>query len=567
MTRNGRFLRGAVLATVLLGILGPIALGLWETARAAFGIVPAIGATRASLDPWRALADLPGLWTSLRLTLVTGFGATLLSLVIAAGAAATLCARPGLARRLLTPFLAVPHAALAIGLAFLIAPSGWIARILSPWATGWDRPPDLATVNDPWGGALMLGLVIKEVPFLLLVILAALTQVPVRRHLSLGHSLGYGRAAVWMKVILPQVYPLIRLPVFAVLAFSLSVVDMAIILGPSNPPTLAVAIARWTFDPDTRMLMPAAAAAGLLAGLTAAGIGIWLLAERALAALGRWWIRRGGRGHGAEPGLIVATTTLGGLVLLGAAALAGLAIWSVTWRWTFPDALPESWSLAAWSRHGPSAAGTAGTTILIAALSTLAALALAIAWLEGEDRARRTRARWAELLIYVPLIVPQIAFLFGLNVAFLRAGLSGDFLPVVWAHALFVFPYVMIALSDPWRALDPRLISTAAALGAGPARRLVTVKLPMLLRPLATAAAIGVAVSVAQYLPTLFIGAGRIETLTTEAVALSSGADRRIAGLYGLLQALLPYVVYALALAVPLWIYRDRRGMLDGGMA
>ena len=108
---------------------------------------------------------------------------------------------------------------------------------------------------------------------------------------------------------------------------------------------------------------------------------------------------------------------------------------------------------------------------------------------------------------------------------------------------------------------------TAAALGAGPARRLVAVKLPMLLRPLATAAAIGVAVSVAQYLPTLFIGGGRVETLTTEAVALSSGADRRIAGLYGLMQALLPYAVYALALALPLWIYRNRSDMAGGGAA
>ena len=33
---------------------------------------------------------------------------------------------------------------------------------------GWDRPPDLASVNDPWGLALILGLMVKEVPFLLL---------------------------------------------------------------------------------------------------------------------------------------------------------------------------------------------------------------------------------------------------------------------------------------------------------------------------------------------------------------------------------------------------------------
>ena len=38
-----------------------------------------------------------------------------------------------------------------------------------------------------------------------------------------------------------------------------------------------------------------------------------------------------------------------------------------------------------------------------------------------------------------------------------------------------------------------------------------------------TAAAVGFAVSVGQYLPTLLIGAGRLPTITTEAVALASG--------------------------------------------
>ncbi len=561
MRGDGQVLRAAVLAAVLLGVIAPVTLGLWETGRAAFGVLPAVGAEGPSLAPWRRLAEMPGLWTSVRLTLVTGIGATVLSLVVAAGAAAALHGRPGLAGRVLTPVLAAPHAAVAIGLAFVVAPSGWIARMLSPRATGWETPPALATVNDPWGAALILGLMVKEVPFLLLVMLSALNQIPVRAHLSAGRALGYGRGAVWMKVILPQVYPLIRLPVFAVLAFGLSVVDMAVILGPSNPPTLAVALSRWTFSPDTAMLLPAAAAALLIAGLAGAGIAAWIAAERLVAGTGRLWLRKGGRGRGAEALLQAAAALLAALLALGALSLLALAVWSVAWRWSFPGTLPERWSSATWTRHGGDALGTAGTTLLIAALATLAAVALAIAWLEGEDRARRGRAGWAELLIYLPLLVPQVAFLYGLNVAFLQAGITGTLGAVVWAHALFVFPYVMIALSDPWRRMDRRYPATAAALGAGPLRRLLSVKLPLLLRPILTAAAIGFAVSVGQYLPTLFIGAGRVATLTTEAVALSSGADRRIAGLYGLLQAALPWAIYALALLVPIWVWRNRRGL------
>ena len=57
--------------------------------------------------------------------------------------------------------------------------------------------------------------------------------------LAIARSLGYGPMAAWLKVILPQLYPLIRLPIYAVLAYGLSVVDMALILGPSTPPPFA----------------------------------------------------------------------------------------------------------------------------------------------------------------------------------------------------------------------------------------------------------------------------------------------------------------------------------------
>jgi putative thiamine transport system permease protein len=73
------------------------------------------------------------------------------------------------------------------------------------------------------------------------------------------------------------------------------------------------------------------------------------------------------------------------------------------------------------------------------------------------------------------------------------------------------------------------------------------VKLPMLRRPVLGAFAVGFAVSAAQYLPTLFAGAGRFATLTTEAVGLAAGADRRVIGLYALVQAILPLVPFLLA--------------------
>jgi putative thiamine transport system permease protein len=118
---------------------------------------------------------------------------------------------------------------------------------------------------------------------------------------------------------------------------------------------------------------------------------------------------------------------------------------------------------------------------------------------------------------------------------------------------------VFLSLADPFRALDPRYAAAAAALGACPARIFLAVELPLLARPILVAAAVGFAVSVGQYLPTLFAGGGRIVTLTTDAVTLAGGADRRVIGTLALMQSALPLAAYGVALAVPAIMFRNRR--------
>jgi putative thiamine transport system permease protein len=80
-------------------------------------------------------------------------------------------------------------------------------------------------------------------------------------------------------------------------------------------------------------------------------------------------------------------------------------------------------------------------------------------------------------------------------------------------------------------------------------------KWPLLRAALASAFAVGFAVSVAQYLPTLFVGAGRFATVTTEAVTLASGAQRSLTAAYAWLQWLLPALVFGLAA----WLGKPRR--------
>jgi putative thiamine transport system permease protein len=550
-----------MLTALAVGILVPVLAGLGETIWAAFGILPAIGRHTLSVDAWHQLFELPGLVTSLRLSLVSGFGATLVSLMLALFGSAwvyhtsekesSLSKLKPFSQAILVPILAAPHAAIAIGLAFLLAPSGWLARLFSPWLTAWDLPPNLATVQDLWGLSLTLGLIIKELPFLWLVSLVALKQIDVSRQLNLTQSMGYSHTAAWCKIIVPQLYPLIRLPVFVVLVYALSTVDMAQLLGPNNPPTLALATMRWYNDTNVQLLLPASAASVLLGVLIAASVLLWEVVVRTVMFTSKVMIRSGDRTGKYSLFTGVLTTALPITVMLGLLSLLVLALWSITWRWSFPDALPTSWSYNNWLQlitHVPLALQH---SLIVALISSGLALTLAIAWLEVQDRFGGHFYKITLWFIYLPLLVPQIAFLYGLKVGFLRLGLNGSMMTVIWAHLLFVFPYTMLSLVDSWRALDKRYVQVATSLGRSSWSCFWRIKLSLLLRPLLLAWAIGIAVSISQYLPTLMIGAGRVESLTIEAVSLASGADRRLVGVYGLLQALVPLLAYSFALLLP----------------
>lgn len=552
---------GPPLATLLLA--GPILAGLIGTLLPALGYLPALGGTTFTLTHFAELAARPAIVRSSLLSMATGLVTAAVSLAVVglfmAGWAGTrMFSR---IQHLVSPLLSVPHAAAAFGLAFLIAPSGLIVRLISPELTGWAEPPDLLIIHDPLALTMMAGLVLKEIPFLLLIALAALPQVDLARKRRLAASLGYGRMAGFLYGVWPPLYRQMRLAVFAVIAFSSSVVDVAAILGPTTPAPLALRLLGWMNDPELSMRFLASAGALLQLAITAATILIWIGLEYVGAYL---------RAHLSDCGLRLrhdrwlAGASLGSMglaALMVFAGLAALGVWSVAGLWQFPDLLPAGFTLNSWVQTAPRMAAPLLTTLLVGALSTLIAVCLTVLCLIHEDQTGRIAGRRALLLLYLPLLVPQVAFLFGLQLLFIVSGTVASLPALVLVHLIFVMPYVFLSLSDPWHAFDRRYEEIAHGLGKSRRVTLWRIRLPMLSRAILVAAAVGFAVSVGQYLPTVLIGAGRLETITTEAVALASGGNRRIIGVYAFLQMLLPALGFAVATVIPALIFRHRRAM------
>lgn len=553
--------RSAVFLTLGLLLL-PITFGILGTVLPAFGYLPAIGGLELSLDPFRALFATPGLFSAALLSLATGLAATALSLVIVLVFIAGFAGTSVLSRiqHLLSPLLAVPHAAAAFGLAFLLAPSGFLIRLVAP-VFGIDRPPDVLIPHDPWGLTMIAGLVIKETPFLFLVLLAALPQVDLHAARRLAASFGYGRIAGFVYLLWPSLYRQIRFAVYAVIAYSSSVVDVAVILGPNLPGTLATRLVQWMNDPDLSVRFLASAGAVLQLAVTLSALLIWFGLERSGSMLLRLLCDRG---HRFVRDRLVRLLSVVAVGIIAASVFAGLvilAVWSFAGLWQFPDLLPQDFTLRSWMSAMPRIIDPLVTTLVIGVASTLIAVALCIGCLEREIQTGRSGGDRSLLFLYLPLMVPQIAFVFGLQLLFIGSGSRYRLMALILVHLVFVLPYVFLSLADPWRAMDRRYEIIATALGRSRISVLMSIRLPMLIRPILTALAVGFAVSVGQYLPTILIGEGRLSTITTEAVALASGNNRRVIGVYALLQTILPFVAFALAALLPAVLHRNRLEM------
>ena len=524
----------------------PILLGMLGT------LLPAVGLT-PDLAPGNGFARVfenPSFVTATLISLKTGLVATLIVLVLTTITLVSLH-RTRLWSWLqasLPPLLAVPHAAIAVGLVFLIAPSGALVRLISPELTGWTRPPDSWLVPDPHGLTLILGLVIKETPFLVLTAAAQLPQLNVNALLKIGRSLGYSPARCWSRLILPQLYPRIRLTLMIILAFNLTVVDMALLLGPSNPSSLSVLVMSLANDPDSR----AAASAGALVLTLLVGVcflGVYAT-EKLITGVARRRRHNGARGVGSDWFRIVGKVLAVASVSISIASLVIIVIWSFTRRWRFPDAVPSTWTFENWTGSGTRLIDPALSTLSIAVATALIAMLAAIAWLELE---RRGHAPRIDGLWYVPLLIPQVSLLFGWQTTAYWLGIDGQWLTVVYTHWLYALPYVVLILAVAWRELDPAWGHAGHSLGAGYWRVLMKIRIPMLITPICQAMAVAIAVSVAQYLPTLLLGGGRHQTLAIELVTSFGGVDRRTIAALAVLQSILPLIAFVLALLYPRW--------------
>ncbi len=226
-----------------------------------------------------------------------------------------------------------------------------------------------------------------------------------------------------------------------------------------------------------------------------------------------------------------------------------LLLSSVSVGWSWPNILPNSFSIRAWEYVLTGSSGTwqaVGLSLLIAGIVTSVNVALALPAANVLVRHNFTGKWLVQAIIFAPIVIPPFVSVMGIHLTFLRLGLTETIFGVVLAHLSPTLPYMVRAIMISYQTLSVEWENQARMLGAGPISRFFHVVLPHLMPGIAAGASLSVLISLSQYVITFLIGSGQVVTLPILLFPFISGGDPSIASAYSLLFAAMAIAALAI---------------------
>lgn len=525
-------------------ILGPTFFGVLGLLFPAFGYFPSMGSNDFSIKYFYDLFLIPGILKSILLSFYTGFFSTILALLFSQIILLSIFNTKFYyyLKIIISPLLAMPHITMAVGLIFLLSPSGLIFRLLSPWLTGFNRPPDFFIIPDEYGLSLILGLILKETPFFLLASMAAIEQFPANKIFKIGKSLQHSNLSTWLLLIFPNLYKRIRLVIFIVIAFTSSVIDMAVLLAPSTPSTLSIRILQIYQSVDLDSIFIASSLALVQIFIITILISCWFIIEKIINQ--KFFFLFIIKILPREKSLLEKYLFISGvcLISLSIVGIVNAIFWGLGDEWYFPNIFPDTYTFDHLTNFLYENKFIMFISLFIALIVSLISIIIIIVWLEICDYLS-FQNRYLESLIFIPLFIPQISFLIGVQTFLIKIDFTNYLIALIAIEILYVIPYCFILLGPALRGVNKDFISIGASLGKNRLERLFLIKIPLITSSLLTSFGIGIIISLSLYTPVYFIGAGRVTTLTVETLNLAISSSRQDLGVATAFQIIIPILI------------------------
>ncbi len=118
-----------------------------------------------------------------------------------------------------------------------------------------------------------------------------------------------------------------------------------------------------------------------------------------------------------------------------------------------------------------------------------------------------------DLLIFVPMVMPEVLMGVSLLILFVNLQLNLGFLTLIIAHTTFCFPFVLVGVQARLQGIDPFLEEAAMDLGATPVQAFTRVIVPYLMPAIISGALMAFTLSFDEYIVTLFTTGAESQTL------------------------------------------------------
>lgn len=230
------------------------------------------------------------------------------------------------------------------------------------------------------------------------------------------------------------------------------------------------------------------------------------------------------------------------------APLVPLVLWSGARSWPYPDLLPAEGTTRGLSLVvSPESWHALATSLLIATTVALLSCTIGLAAGRAVGLHRFRGRRLVQFLLLAPVIVPGLAVILGLQTFFIRSGLSESVFGVVLVQLVLTVPYASTILGSSFEAFEIDLERQARVLGAGVWRTTTLVTIPAMAPTLTTSLLLTFLISWSEYILTLLIGGGQIQTLPLLLFGAISSSDTTAAAALGLLVVVPPVLLVLLA--------------------
>lgn len=222
-----------------------------------------------------------------------------------------------------------------------------------------------------------------------------------------------------------------------------------------------------------------------------------------------------------------------------------LFIWSFIANWRYPDLIPKQFSNRGFQFLFDvknlevlfnSILISLAVVIITLIISVPAAKAIALYDFKGK--------KIFEMLILTPIIIPMISVAMGINIYFIKWGLSGTYLGVIIINIVPCLPYSIRLIEEIYEMMGDKYEVEASALGADNFQIFKYITFPLILPGIIAAGAMSFIISFGQYFLTMLIGAGKIITYPMVMFPYIQSGDRTIASVYSVVFLIISILIF-----------------------